>query len=689
MADVDPTVDSPDVIVVGAGPVGLVAALKLARAGRRVTVLEAGAELSGESRASTFHPSTLELLEELDVAAELVRTGLVAPLYQYRRLGAGVIAEFDLAALAGETAFPYRLQNEQNNLTRIIAERLREFPHARIVYGSPVVKVEDAGDRALVFVEGDGRAASWTSPWVIAADGASSVVRKSLGIAFDGITLPERFLVISTRYALEDEIPGLAWVSYLSDPVDWGVLLRTPRHWRVLVPVGDEESDEAAVAPARVQERLKRLVPKDSDYEIDHASLYQVHQRVASTFERGRVLIAGDAAHVNNPLGGLGMNSGIHDAVAAVDAVLAALDGADARRCAEAYSLVRREEAMQVVQRAAQANYDRMQERDPVKQKAQDDRLAATADDPEATRNSLRRSSLMTSLATSTRELRRLTDAARRSPASPGRRLSELLTRGPVVAPGCHDALSALLARQAGHQAVFLSGAALSIATLGLPDRGFLGLTDLAAQVARITSAAAVPVVVDADTGFGGAEQAAETVIALERAGAAAIQLEDQVSPKRCGHLPGKEIETTEAMVAKLAAARRVRRDALLIARTDALGVLGLPAAIDRAKAYAEAGADLVFVLGVKDAETLREVHRNLPGVALVLGRSEADEHDVVLPPRATLADCGVELVIQPVSALLAAAAGLRDAYAATDADRGPVSVERTPWTELTALVEE
>ena len=689
MPDVDSTVESPDVIVVGAGPVGLVAAMKLARTGKRVTVLESGDELSAESRASTFHPSTLELLDELEVAGELVDTGLVAPVYQYRRLDEGVIAEFDLGILAKETRFPFRLQNEQNNLTRIIAERMRTQPNARIVFGTEVVKVEDSADEAHVFVAGDGREPSWKAPWVIAADGASSVVRKSLGIAFDGVTLPERFLVISTRDPLEQRIPGLARVSYVSHPVNWGVLLRTPRHWRVLVPVYEGESDEDATAPARVQERIKELLPGDTDYDIDHSSIYLVHQRVAATFARGRVLIAGDAAHVNNPLGGLGMNSGIHDAVAAADAVLAALEGADPRLCAETYSRVRRAQALEVVQRATKANYERMQERDPAHQRAQDDRLRSIAADPETARAMLRHSSLVPSLISAKREMRRGLDAARRARETPGTRLSRVLTEGPVVAAGCHDPLSALLAQQAGHQALFLSGAAFSIASLGLPDRGHIGLRDLTAQVARITRVVSIPLVVDADTGFGNEEQASVAFAELERAGAAGVQFEDQVSPKRCGWVQGKEIETAEAMAAKIAAARRVRRDALIFARTDALSIEGLPAVIDRATAYAAAGADVLFVLGAREPETLRAIHEALPGVPLMVGRSEAEERDVVLPPRAILVDCGVGLIMQPVSALLAAAAGMRAAYAATNVDGGPVSVDRHPWNELTALVEE
>ncbi|GAA2214424.1 hypothetical protein GCM10009850_098890 [Nonomuraea monospora] len=296
-------------LVAGAGPVGLAAALTLARGGVPVTVLEAGDGLAAESRASTFHPPTLEMLASLGVLDELMARGLVARTFQYRDRRGGPIATLDLAVLAGDTPYPFRVQCEQSKLTPILREHVERLG-GEVLFRQEVARVDAEGDGVRVTT---GRGGSFAGDWLIGADGAHSAVRRSLGIPFEGLTYPERFLVASVREDLEAMLPGLAPINYVFDPDEWLVLLRTPDHWRVLLPTPDGSADERELA--RLPGRLRAVADPGRDWDVAHASLYRVHQRVAARFMDGRVLLAGDAAHVNNPLGGLGMNSGIHDAV--------------------------------------------------------------------------------------------------------------------------------------------------------------------------------------------------------------------------------------------------------------------------------------------------------------------------------------------------------------------------------------
>ena len=306
---------SERVLIAGAGPVGLVAAASLVGGGIPVTVFEAGADLSEESRASTFHPPTLDMLDRLGAAQPLIAQGLVAPQFQYRTKKLGVLAQFDFGTIADVTGHPYRVQCEQSKLTRILYEQLRGRPDFELQFGSRVEQVTQHSSGVEIAVECAGRTETRSGRWLIGADGARSDVRRSLGIAFDGFTWPERFLVVSTPFDFRAVIPDLAAVSYVTDPERWFFLLQIPGLCRAMFPVTTDESDELALSPDFAQSLMATVVPGISRYEIAHVTLYKVHQRVAQTFQHGRAFLVGDAAHINNPLGGMGMNGGIHDAV--------------------------------------------------------------------------------------------------------------------------------------------------------------------------------------------------------------------------------------------------------------------------------------------------------------------------------------------------------------------------------------
>jgi 3-(3-hydroxy-phenyl)propionate hydroxylase len=303
------------ILIAGAGPVGLVAAAQLARSGVPVTVFEEGADLSEESRASTFHPPTLDMLDGLGAAAPLIAQGLKAPAFQYRSKKHGLLAQFDFDAIADVTKHPYRVQCEQSKLTRILLSGLRGHPNFDLQLNSRVTGLRQDGDGVDVTLDCGGRSETRRGRYLIGADGASSTVRRSLGVEFEGFTWPDRLLVVSTPLDFHSIIPGLTAVNYVADPERWYFLLQIPGLWRVMFLVNEDMSDERVQTREFAQSLMAGVVPGISNYEIDHITLYKVHQRVAKTFRAGRAFLVGDAAHINNPLGGMGMNGGIHDAV--------------------------------------------------------------------------------------------------------------------------------------------------------------------------------------------------------------------------------------------------------------------------------------------------------------------------------------------------------------------------------------
>ncbi|WP_037322355.1 isocitrate lyase/PEP mutase family protein [Amycolatopsis thermoflava] len=266
-------------------------------------------------------------------------------------------------------------------------------------------------------------------------------------------------------------------------------------------------------------------------------------------------------------------------------------------------------------------------------------------------------------------------DLLGRGPA-PRKRLRELLAApGPLVAPGAYDALTARLVEQAGFDVVYMTGFGTTASLIGRPDVGLLTGTEMIDNARRIVSAVDVPVIADADTGYGNALNVVRTVQAYEQAGVAGIHLEDQVSPKKCGHLSGKAVIPREEMAGKLQAAAAARRDPdfVLIARTDAAAVHGLADAVDRARAYAEAGADLLFVEAPTSEEDIATVARELSGVApLVFNWAEGGRTPPLSLER--IRELGFSLVLYPIGTLLAATAGVRALLDAVRRDGTPAA---------------
>ena len=389
---------SPHVLIAGAGPAGLVSALTLASAGIAVTVFERGTDSAQDLRASTFHPPTLDLLDRFGFNAELVAQGLIARYTQQRDRKQGLIAEFDMALLAGDTRHPFRLQCEQWKLNRLLLERLARLPNASVMFGAEVQSVAQHSQGVSVGVAAGGETRSFEGDYLIGCDGAWSSVRQALGIEFEGFTYPERFLVVSTAFEFAEHFTDLSYVNYVSDPQEWCVLLRVPTLWRVLFSTRSDESDDEVLGDASVQARLQTLLPQPKPYQTVHRTLYKVHQRVAREFRRGRVLLAGDAAHINNPLGGMGMNGGVQDAFNLSDKLISILQHGASDSLLDRYERQRRSVAIEYINANTQRNKKTIEERDPQARRRTHDELRAIAADPAASRNYLRKTSMIDAL---------------------------------------------------------------------------------------------------------------------------------------------------------------------------------------------------------------------------------------------------------------------------------------------------
>ena len=257
-----------------------------------------------------------------------------------------------------------------------------------------------------------------------------------------------------------------------------------------------------------------------------------------------------------------------------------------------------------------------------------------------------------------------MADLLRHRPSGP-RRLRELLEQpGPVLAPGAYDALSARLVERAGFDVVYMTGFGTAASLLGRPDVGLLGLAEMVDNVRRIVHAVDVPVIADADTGYGNAINVVRTVQEYEQAGVAGLHIEDQVLPKRCGHMSGKQVVPCAEMEAKIAAAVEARRDPdlVIIARTDACAIEGVDAALERARRYHAAGADALFVEALEGVDEIELVARELADVPLVFNWAEGGRTPPL--PHERLTELGYAIVLMPISTVLVATRAIESALA-------------------------
>jgi 2-polyprenyl-6-methoxyphenol hydroxylase-like FAD-dependent oxidoreductase len=391
------------ILIAGGGPVGLLCAWLLGRRDIAVRLFDNNRELQADPRAATTHPATLDLLSEDGLDADMARVGLVAPIFQFwDRPSQALVAQFDHAILKGDTQHPFVVQCEQFKTAKLLLDRLQKFPNVEVLFDHEVTDVAQSGDAVSVQVRGpSGAIAQHSGIYLIGADGGRSTVRRSSGIRFEGFTWPERFIVLTTPFDFERE-RGYSYRSYFADPGAWCNCFKVsadgpPGLWRTVYPTDPAHSEEEILSDAGVQARMQSFFPSPRPYEIVHRNLYVTHQRVAETFRQGRVLLAGDAAHVNNPIGGMGLNGGIQDAANLADKLIRILRDGAPERLLDLYNLQRRTVAIEFVQEQSIANKERLEASDPQVRKRNLDELRASAADPARARQFLLRTSMIAS----------------------------------------------------------------------------------------------------------------------------------------------------------------------------------------------------------------------------------------------------------------------------------------------------
>jgi 3-(3-hydroxy-phenyl)propionate hydroxylase len=394
--------DGDLVLVAGGGPVGLLCAWLLGRRGLRVRLFDNNAAPRADPRAATTHPATLELLAEDGLAEDMARVGLVAPVFQFWDRPSGeLVAQFDHALLKDDTRYPYVVQCEQFKTAKLLLDRLRKLPNVEVLFGHEVTEVAQAEGSVSVAVRGPPGTTIHAGSYLIGADGGRSIVRKQCSIAFEGFTWSERFIVLTTPYDFEAE-RGYCYRSYFADPGAWCNCFKVsadgpPGLWRTVFPAGAEQSEADIMTDAGVQARIQSFFPSPRPYQIAHRNLYVTHQRVAETFRKGRVLLAGDAAHVNNPIGGMGLNGGIQDAANLSEKLAQVLRDEAPDQILDLYSRQRRAVAVEFVQEQSIANKKRLEARDPGARQRNLGELREIAADPGRARQFLLRTSMLAS----------------------------------------------------------------------------------------------------------------------------------------------------------------------------------------------------------------------------------------------------------------------------------------------------
>jgi 3-(3-hydroxy-phenyl)propionate hydroxylase len=380
-----------EILIAGGGPVGLVTGYALAKEGIPVIVFDDNSELQEDPRAATTHPATLELLGQLGVIDQVIEQGLVSPIFRFWDRPTGeMVAEFDHALLKNDTPYPFVVQCEQFKLTHILLDLMAGLDNCDVKFSHRVSGLSVGADRVSVDVETPGGPEQFTGRYLIGCDGGRSLVRKEMDIDFEGFTWAERFLVLTTPFDFEAE-RGMCYRNYIADPEEWCNCFKVagdgpPGLWRTVYPADPDVPEESLMSDEFVQNKLQNFFPLGQDYDIVHRNLYTVHQRVAATFRKGPVLLAGDACHVNNSIGGMGLNGGIQDAMNLAEKLVAVWKGDAGEDLLDRYDAQRRSYAKDYVQQQSIQNKKRLEASGAQARKRSQDELRATAADPEKAR---------------------------------------------------------------------------------------------------------------------------------------------------------------------------------------------------------------------------------------------------------------------------------------------------------------
>lgn len=311
------------VIISGAGPVGLVTALGLARAGVKVTLVDAAPAINDSPRAAIYYPTTLDVLERYGLLEDALRVGYKSTEFQFRSPREDTVISLDSSILEGMVRYPYNLHLGQHILADLVLQHLSRYPNAEVRWNTNLVGLEQDQRGVTVKVETADGPQELRADWLVGSDGARSTVRRLLDLSFDGHTWPDRFVATNVRFDFEKY--GFAPINQVSDPVNWAVVARLGQEniWRCTF--GEDPSLPEDEVLRRVPERYAAILPGPDSYEIVAASPYRVHERCVPAMRVGRALLAGDAAHICNPCGGMGLTTGIIDAVELADALSAVI----------------------------------------------------------------------------------------------------------------------------------------------------------------------------------------------------------------------------------------------------------------------------------------------------------------------------------------------------------------------------
>ncbi len=389
------------VLIAGGGPVGLFCALLLGRAGIRVRVFDANPCLQDDPRAATTHPATLDVLDQVPgLVADMARVGLVTPVFQFwDRPSNTKIAEFDHAVLKDDTKHPIVIQCEQFKTAGLLLERSAKLGNIEVLFNHTVTDVSQSADNVTVTVTTPGGEQTHTGAWLIGADGGRSTVRKQTGIAFEGFTYEERFLVLTTPFDFAAN-RGYCERTYIADPEEWCNCFKVsadgpPGLWRTVFPADANENPEKTLGDHDVHARMQKFFPLARQHDIVHRNLYSIHQRVAATFGKGRVALAGDSAHVNNSIGGMGLNGGLQDAANLAEKLVAILNEGAPHNLLALYDKQRRTVTTEFVQAQTIANKKRLEARDAETRRKNFAELAESAADPAKAREFLLKTAMI------------------------------------------------------------------------------------------------------------------------------------------------------------------------------------------------------------------------------------------------------------------------------------------------------
>lgn len=368
--------DDTDVLIVGAGPVGMLTALTLAQGGASVRVLEKEPHIINSPRAAVYFPSTLIILEELGLLDELLEIGFTNRMFGTHIPEFGYRSVVETKPVEG-IPFDYQLHAGQHDVARVAMEHAQKLG-VEVLFDHEVTALADNGDGISVTASGK----DFRAKWLIGCDGARSTVRKLAGIEFEGHTWPERFVATNVKFPFEEI--GYEQANFVCDPVNMAVIAQLDREglWRCTY------MEDAALPlenyEVRIHERYEWFMQGRKDYEIVSSSPYLLHQRAGETLRKGRVLLAGDAAHATNPCGGLGLTSGVWTGVVLADVLGAVLRGQENEEILDRFSDERRRIFWDVVSPAATENKRMLQESDPAARQQDLAHIRALDENPES-----------------------------------------------------------------------------------------------------------------------------------------------------------------------------------------------------------------------------------------------------------------------------------------------------------------